>query len=351
MKILLTHERFAPDFAGGGEYVALETARGLRKAGDEVEVLTTGNPAVTDYEGIPTTRLRRHRYLFNLSVGRVLALARDVDLIQTFTYHACLASYAAGRRLGKPVVCTVLGLFGSEWRSMRGWAAGRAWETWERWLVRRPFDRVVFLSDFSRDLGLAMGVDPHRSAVISPGIDIQDYGPAQPKEDVVLFAGKLDDRKGVGETLEAARLLPEVRFRFFGWGPREAQWRGMAPSNVEFVPFERGEALRRQFARARIFVFPSRVETFGIALVEAMASGCAIVSSSPLLFRGLRTSSHQPSELADAIWRLWNDRGLCEQMGRENVELAQNHTWAKSIGRLKELYEDILSGGEGQGRA
>ncbi len=44
MKVLLTHERFAPDFAGGGEYVVLETARHLRQRGVDVQILTMGDP-------------------------------------------------------------------------------------------------------------------------------------------------------------------------------------------------------------------------------------------------------------------------------------------------------------------
>src|SRR5580693_4467204 len=57
MKVLLTHHYFPPDFAGGGEYVVLETARGLLQRGVDVRVLTTGDPRITEYEGIPTVRL------------------------------------------------------------------------------------------------------------------------------------------------------------------------------------------------------------------------------------------------------------------------------------------------------
>ena len=105
MKILLTHERFAPDFAGGGEYVVLETARHLQRRGHDVQVLTMGDSSITEYEGIPTQRLAGHRYSMNLCSKAIADAAREADLIQTFNYHASYPSLRAARRLGKPIVC------------------------------------------------------------------------------------------------------------------------------------------------------------------------------------------------------------------------------------------------------
>ena len=66
LRVLVTHERFPPDYGGGGEYVALRTAQGLIAAGVDVQVLTAGDPAITMHEGVPTTRLPTSRYGFNL---------------------------------------------------------------------------------------------------------------------------------------------------------------------------------------------------------------------------------------------------------------------------------------------
>ena len=52
LKVLIVHEMFPPDFGGGGEYVILETARHLMLRGHTVQVLCTGDPAITYYEGI-----------------------------------------------------------------------------------------------------------------------------------------------------------------------------------------------------------------------------------------------------------------------------------------------------------
>lgn len=342
MKVLLTHELFPPDFAGGGEYIALETARNLMRHGVDVQVLTTGEPAITSYEGTPTARLPMHRYRFNLATSQILELARNADLIHTFNYHACLSSLRAGRRLGKPVVCVILGLFQNAWKEMRPGLAGHARILWERFLVTRPFNRLIFLSEYSRKTGVALGAPPARSLVNCPGIYVDQYCPAAQKEDVVLFVGKLEVRKGILDLLEVARLLPAVRFRVFGWGPDEAAVRAAAPSNIEFVGFERGEKLRDMLARARIFFFPSKAETFGIALVEAMASGCAVVSTVPLEFEGAHVSPGDRQSMVEAVSTLWDDRETSTAMGMRNRELAQAYSWEQHVACLLDTYQAVL---------
>src|ERR1700733_3722682 len=76
MNVLLTHERFLPDFGGGGEYIVFRTATGLLARGVNVRVLTTGDPALRCYQGVPTERLPISRYAFNLQVGPIAAQAR-----------------------------------------------------------------------------------------------------------------------------------------------------------------------------------------------------------------------------------------------------------------------------------
>ena len=120
MNVLLTHERFLPDFGGGGEQIVYETARHLLRRGVQVRVLTTGDPRTTAYGGVPTVRLPISRYRLNGAVRAIVDEARTADLIHTCTYHASLPSLLAGKWLGKPVLCQVLALFHEGWKEMRG---------------------------------------------------------------------------------------------------------------------------------------------------------------------------------------------------------------------------------------
>lgn len=343
MKVLIAHERFAPDFAGGGEVAALESAHQIERLGGEVKVITMGDPAQTVYEGISTLRLPGSRYGMNLRTRAIESAARGVDVIHTTTYHACLPALRAGRRLGIPVVCQVMGFFESEWTRMRGPVVGRAFERWERFLMTRPYDRLIFPSDYAIKRGIEQGIHPGRIGLISPGVDIESYRPANSKQDVVLFVGKLDPRKGIDEFLAVARRLPEIQFEIFGWGPRSDDYRDARPQNLRFTPFERGARLREVLGRARITLLPSWTETFGLVVVEAMASGCAIVSSIDLEFEGFHVEPGDERAMAEAVQKLWNDPGTCRAMGERNVELAGSHSWDRYGEKYFATYEEVIA--------
>jgi glycosyltransferase involved in cell wall biosynthesis len=343
MNVLLTHERFLPDFGGGGERIVYETARHLLRRGVQVRVVTTGDPRVTAYGGVPTVRLPVSRYRFNLALRPILDHARTCDLIHTCTYHAALPSLVAATWLRKPVLCQVLGLFDDGWKQMRGPVRGRALQAWERFLVTRRFGRTMFLSDYSRELGMALGVEAGRAVANYPGIDWPDGNQSPHKEDEVLFAGKLEARKGVDDLLAVAARLPHVRFRVVGWGPDADRFKAAATANVELAGFQEGESLRAAFARARIFFLPSKAETFGLVLAEAMASGCAIVSTIPLGYEGIHVKPGDCDAMAAAIRRLWNDRGETDRMGRRNLELGRVYTWDRYTDSLLDIYTALMN--------
>lgn len=343
LKLLFVHEAFAPDFRGGGEYVLLEAARALRARGHAVEVLCAGDPAQRSHDGIPTTRLARPRHLMNFAVPTVARHAHGADLVVAFTYNAAWAGILGARLAGRPCVLEVLGLFGREWIAMRGAMRGGARLCTERALMRAPVDRLVFLSGFSRDLGVALGAPAARSEIVSPGIDPHLFTIDAEKQDHVLFLGRVESRKGIGDVLEAARRLPAVPFRIVGWGDEIAVWRAQASGNVDFVAYERGEKAAAAFAAARIFTLPSRAETFGIAVVEAMAARCAVVSSIDLPFAGARVEAGDVDGLTAAIDRLWHDRDLCADAGARNREAARPFSWDAHAARLEEIFIDVVS--------
>jgi glycosyltransferase involved in cell wall biosynthesis len=87
--------------------------------------------------------------------------------------------------------------------------------------------------------------------------------------------------------------------------------------------------LARLYRQARMLVFPSRFEGFGIPLLEAMASGCPVaaakVASIPEVTgdAALLFDPEQPRAIADAIARLWRDRGLCDAMAMRGRKRAK----------------------------
>ncbi|HWT10933.1 MAG TPA: glycosyltransferase family 4 protein [Roseomonas sp.] len=343
-RILLVHEHFPPEVRGGGEHVAFETARGVIGRGVDLRVLTTGDPALTEYQGVPTTRLPISRYAMNLQARRIAQEARGAALIHAFNYHAALPALAAGRRLGIPVVCTILGLFGPTWREMRGPLVGRGFEALERHIVSRPYARTIFLSESSRRAGIAMGARAETSTVITPSIDLDRFRPAAERDDVILFAGQLDRRKGFHHVIAAARALPQLRFQAIGWGRDVAALRAGAPANLDIIEDRGSPAYARALARARVFLFPSHAETFGIVVAEAMAAGCAVVSTIDTIdHAGARLAPGDEAGIIAALSRLAADPAAAAAAGAENHRRAAAFGREAIVTRIMQTHADVIA--------
>ena len=344
VRVLLVHEHFPPEVRGGGEHVAFETARGAIGRGVDLRVLTTGDPALTEYQGVPTTRLPISRYAMNLQARRIAQEARGAALIHAFNYHAALPALAAGRRLGIPVVCTILGLFGPTWREMRGPLVGRAFQALERHIVSRPYARTIFLSESSRRAGIARGARPEASTIITPSIDLDRFRPAADRDDVILFAGQFARRKGFHHVAAAARALPGLRFRALGWAADVAALRAGAPANLEIVEDRGSPAYAEALSRARIFFFPSHAETFGIVVAEAMAAGCAVVSTLDTIdFAGARTAAGNEAEMIATLARLADDPAAIAAAGAENRRRAAAFGQDAIVTKVMQTYAEVIA--------
>lgn len=132
-----------------------------------------------------------------------------------------------------------------------------------------------------------------RLRVVGRGIDAQRFTPerrslrlreswgAGADAPVLLYVGRLAAEKNVVlacEAFECARkACPDVRMTVVGDGPLRNKLQAKHP-DIAFVGVKRDAALARHYASADIFLFPSMTDTFGNVVLEAMASGLAVVS-------------------------------------------------------------------------
>lgn len=339
LRILIVHELFPPDFAGGGEKLVYEMAKNLQQAGHQVKVLTSGDPQIKDFSGIRTIRLPLNRYLMNFALLRIIKEAKNADLIQTSTYNACLPSWLAGKILRKPVFCLVMSYWGKEWSKMRQGIKGRISRMAERIQVHRSYQKRIFLSDFSQKFALESGAPSPNNIVINPGVEIKNYKPLK-KENFVLFSGRLARQKGVYDLIKVAKLLPKIKFVMMGWGEEEEKLRSIAPPNVQFssLTAKSGKPFLEMYSKAPVFFLPSYGETFGFVLVEAMASGCAIVSTIPLGYAGSVVGKGKIQEMALAIKELMDHPDRAQALGKKNMILAKKFTWDSFTRKLLEVY-------------
>jgi glycosyltransferase involved in cell wall biosynthesis len=95
----------------------------------------------------------------------------------------------------------------------------------------------------------------------------------------LLFAGRLSEEKGVLDVVEAWKLIrvrvPEARLVFAGIGPAEAKLRALVPE-AQFVGWVGRETLASWFRASALMLFPSRFDTFGCAVLEALSCGLPV---------------------------------------------------------------------------
>jgi glycosyltransferase involved in cell wall biosynthesis len=160
-----------------------------------------------------------------------------------------------------------------------------------------------------------------------------------------LYVGRLDAEKGLDTLLEAFRNVPG-RLVLVGSGTEEAALRRAADERVVFTgPLER-DAVVEQYARADVFVLPSRSEQWGMVLNEAADAGLALVASSAagaaheLVEDGVNGFLVEPGDVAAlraALERLVADPAFRERAGRRSRELVAPLTpgaWARAVAGL-----------------
>ncbi len=145
----------------------------------------------------------------------------------------------------------------------------------------------------------------------------------------VLTVGQAIPRKGLGVVVDAFRLLREepCRLTVAGGGPElEAlRARAGASTRIRFLGSVESDRILECYRDADVFVFPSRSDVFGLALVEGMGSGLpTITSTEPGAVADLAVDGYNclvvrdpdPRAWADAIRRLVRDPSLRRTLGR-----------------------------------
>lgn len=103
------------------------------------------------------------------------------------------------------------------------------------------------------------------------------------REDYALIVGQYYPYKGLDIAVEAARLLPELKFKFIGMGIRTKEFISETYAdklgNVEIIPFLQKEELEEEYRKCKMLILPTRQECWGLVVNEAASFGTPIVST------------------------------------------------------------------------
>lgn len=246
----------------------------------------------------------------------------------------------------------------------------RYWLPLARWYLRWFYNRadlVIAVSKATADQLMAMGVRT-KIAVVDNTIDTARYVPLtsakqtaraelgiERKAWVVVSNGQVQPRKRVDTFIRLARDLPDMKFVWVGGIPFKhtaASYQQMkhiidrAPDNVVFSGVIPLDSVKQYFWAADVFIMPSDQETFGLAIVEAAASGL------PVLLRDIHDYDHtfRPNALmcdedtfSEGLIKLRDEPEYYREMVRQAKLLAARYDSRAGAQKLAALYHSLLT--------
>ncbi|BAZ32545.1 group 1 glycosyl transferase [Cylindrospermum sp. NIES-4074] len=173
-----------------------------------------------------------------------------------------------------------------------------------------------------------------------------------PQCPLLLYVGRLSAEKEIERIKPILEAIPEARLALVGDGPhRQALQKHFAGTNTHFVGYLMGRELGAAFASADAFIFPSRTETLGLVLLEAMAAGCPVVAARSggipdIVTDGVNGYLFEPkADIQEAITATVNllqkqqERAIIRQNARREAE---NWGWAAATRQLQDYYQQVI---------
>jgi glycosyltransferase involved in cell wall biosynthesis len=174
---------------------------------------------------------------------------------------------------------------------------------------------------------------------------------------IVLYVGRLSDRKGVDDLLTAAAEfdIEKTHLLIVGDGPKHQALETQAQVldiPVTFTGAVPNQLLANYYSLASVFVLPTRAEPWGLVQNEALACGTPVVTTTAsgavgdLILNGqnaLVVEPDTPEALRDAVTTLLNDPDLREKMSQNGLERSKEFTPNTYADAMKSTVDEMLS--------
>ncbi len=241
----------------------------------------------------------------------------------------------------------------------------------QRWMLRRLFQRadaILFCSSYvQRDAAPFLeGVSPRAFiGVVGDGYDAEEFRGLEPfvhSAPYLLAMGRLVHKKGFDLLIEAfARIsqeFPQLQLLIAGDGEeREALQelldRLKLRDRVKLLGFSGRQETIRLFLGCEFFVLSSRIEPFGIVVVEAMAAGKPVLATRSggvvgLVQPGVNGLLVEPQvqDLANAMREMLSRPDETRRMGERAADTIQKRTWAAVTEEFLQVFAAIVDQGK-----
>ena len=351
MKIARIRHLFFPDMPKDYFY---DLSSWQVQKGHEVDIITWNQSGVSCIQRVPEGfsihsmkglnfaipgMFEHYPFLPGLN-SELCKLKPDIIHAESHLFLPSAQAIFKANKMGIPSIISVHGVFAS-----RDFTTNLFQKTFIQTLgidVFRKADFIICLtSSDAREIS-TYGIPTKKIRLVPNAVDTNLFVPNSIKDDsLIVWVGRYVNEKGIEYLIHAVKIVKEknqdARFLLIGYGPLKAKMQklavdiGIPPGCIVFAERMRRQEIAAVLGKAAIFVFPSLKEGMPLALLEAMASGNAIVASEiPGVNEivqndenGLLVLPRDPQAIASAILRLLDDRSLQKRLSinaRKSVE-------------------------------
>lgn len=231
--------------------------------------------------------------------------------------------------------------------------------------IRKSADKIITVSDYTKQSLVGMGLDAENIKSIPLGVDkdkfrVRDKRSARRKLDLdqdkfyILHVGTEIERKNIEtliESLSSISCSREVRLLRIG-STRDKITRLIEDRNMEEKVIRPGkvpeEDLKYYYNAADVFVFPSLVEGFGLPVLEAMSSGCPVISSNggslPEVVgeASIMVEPRDQKTIAEEISTFAENKERLKEYSQKSLNRAEKFSWAKTAEETMEVYSSLV---------
>ncbi|KAB7671730.1 glycosyltransferase family 4 protein [Bacillus sp. B1-b2] len=234
-------------------------------------------------------------------------------------------------------------------------------------LERKSFkdtEKVVAVSNKVKQELLSSGLPENKIKVINNGVDITEFTPQKKvglivqnnilKGKIILFAGDIKStRKNLDTVIKSLLYVPNVHLVVAGKKegsiyPKMAEDFGLN-DRIHFIGYRKDVAYL--MSQVDIFVFPTRYDPFSLVVLEAMASGTAVITTKEAGVSSLLRNTNKQAgivledpnnerELANAMNKILQDENLQKQFSTEGRLIAQENSW---VNVSQKYLQEIIS--------
>lgn len=289
----------------------------------------------------------------------------DYDILHVNTYF--LKSYLLVKKAKKAGKKIVYHAHSTEEDYKDGFIlAKQTSKLFKKWLIKcyKNADVIITPSTYSKSLlKNYQGLENKKIYAVSNGVDLsffkkdeslrkkfrEKYG-YKDDDEVIFSIGLYIERKGITDFVSLAKRFPDKKFIWFGYSSLKIATKPVRKAvntkldNLTFAGYVEKDVIKQAMNGADLFIFPTKEETEGIPIIEALASKCPVIVRDIKVFDYLRDKkdvykAKDENDFAKLIDLFF--KGKLKDLSENGYKVVKERD-VKVVGKkLKKIYEDL----------